>query len=227
MINPRIDCSQSPLAVRLKPHEIVSLDLEDSRRVVEYKKLASEFINLSEPRDELYHCGGGVNSFAIDPYGKMSICVLSQVDTYDLRRGSFREGWEQFLYKVRRGKKRTVLTKCVRCGLRDICGMCPANGELENGHPEEPVDFLCHVAHLRAQVFGIPIPPHGECEYCEGGSRYESLMQSVAALGDRPEATPDAVPLSLPVLSQQQTAIGLGCSSGGCMSCSLSALHRQ
>ena len=36
--------------------------------------------------------------------------------------------------------------------------MCPANGELENGDPEAPVDFLCHVAHLRAKAMGIPVP---------------------------------------------------------------------
>jgi hypothetical protein len=47
---------------------------------------------------------------------------------------------------------------------------------------ETPVDFLCHVAHLRAYAFGIPIPPHGDCEYCEGGSRYEEMMKTVDQL---------------------------------------------
>ena len=32
MINPRIDCSSSPLAVRLTPSEIVAFDLEDKQR---------------------------------------------------------------------------------------------------------------------------------------------------------------------------------------------------
>ncbi len=36
-----------------------------------------------------------------------------------------------------------------------MCGMCAAHAELENGDPEEPVDFLCHVAHLRALTMGI------------------------------------------------------------------------
>ena len=52
-----------------------------------------------------------------------------------------------------------------------MCGMCPANGELENGDPEAPVDFLCRVAHLRAHAFGLAVAPHGECEYREGGER--------------------------------------------------------
>jgi hypothetical protein len=47
--------------------------------------------------------------------------------------------------------------------------MCPANGELENGDPEAPVDWLCQTAHLRAMALEIPVKPHGNCEYCEGG----------------------------------------------------------
>src|SRR5437868_7033777 len=71
MMNPRIDCSASPLAVRLAPHEVVELDLQDPRRVAEWRRLA---INHTPPPAservlEMYDCGGGLNSFAIDPYG--------------------------------------------------------------------------------------------------------------------------------------------------------------
>jgi hypothetical protein len=45
--------------------------------------------------------------------------------------------------------------------------MCPANGELENNDPEEPVDFFCRVAHLRAHALGLTVPPHGDCEHCK------------------------------------------------------------
>jgi hypothetical protein len=36
MINPRIDCSQSPLDVRLAPEECVALDLADPKRSDEW-----------------------------------------------------------------------------------------------------------------------------------------------------------------------------------------------
>ena len=94
-----------------------------------------------------------MNSFALDPYGHMSICVLSHQDTYDIRSGSVKEGWEQFLLKVRT-RERKRISKCVKCRIRSLCSMCPANGELENGDPESPVDFLCEVAHLRAMRIG-------------------------------------------------------------------------
>ena len=43
MINCRIDCSQSPLAVRLEPEQIVAFDLQDPKRVTEWKKFAERF----------------------------------------------------------------------------------------------------------------------------------------------------------------------------------------
>jgi radical SAM protein with 4Fe4S-binding SPASM domain len=184
MINPRIDCSQSPLDVRLAPEEVVALDLQDPQRVSEWRKFAKRF-SAPPPSggrcSDLYQCGGGISAFAIDPFGKASICVLSHGDTWDLRQGSFQEGWEHFLYKVRK-KKITRQTKCVECRIKAMCGACPAFGELESGEAEAPVDFLCQVAHLRAYTLGIPVPAHNDCEYCEGGSKYNDLMQVVASL---------------------------------------------
>ena len=175
----------------------------------------------------MYICGGGVTSFAVDPEGKMTICVLSHVDTYDLRTGSFREGWENFLYKVR-AKKITRVTKCVACALRAMCNTCPANGELEHGDPEEPVDFFCHVTHLRAHALDLPVPPHGDCAYCEGGIRYHQLVRSATALKAGMSAssgTPRSPGRMLPIISEAATASTGGCSSGGCGSCGSAAAH--
>ena len=220
MMNPRIDCSQSPLAVRLTPEVCVALDLEDPKRVDEWKLIAREYQGPANPpdrADEVYHCGGGVSSFAIDPQGGLSICVLSHVDKFSLRTGSLRDGWDVSLRDVRARKIRTP-TKCTTCELKSsLCGMCPANGELENGDPEAPVDFLCRVAHLRAYALELAVAPHGQCEYCEGGirvrrddaprSRSSSRRSRADALGRRSKMLPMAAP-----------SAG-GCGSGGCSSC--------
>ena len=217
MVNPRIDCSRSPLNVRLLPEEVVELDLRDPRRVAEYQKFAARFngpVNPPERSDEVYHCGGGMNSFAIDPLGKLSICVLSHFDTYDLRAGSFAEGWQEFLMKVRRGKKITMMTKCLNCEIKAICGMCPANGELESGHPEKPVDFLCKTAHLRANLFGYAPKPHGECEYCPSGVKHNELMNAIAALKKKEFS------ISIGETAAAAAPEATGC-GGGCYSCSV------
>jgi radical SAM protein with 4Fe4S-binding SPASM domain len=228
IISPRIDCSLSPLAVRLNPEEVVALDMLDEKRLDEWQLFGERHMKgasaaaCSTDKD-LYDCGGGLNSFAIDPYGYMSICVLSQVDKYNLRGGTVRDGWEHFLRRVRQ-KKTTRLTKCVACSLKSLCGMCPASGELENGDPEAPVDFLCHVAHLRAHAFGFAVPAHGDCEYCEGGARFEDLMRSVAALKDvRPAPKPGESSTAktkrlLPMVTRLDSSGG-GCATGGCASC--------
>jgi radical SAM protein with 4Fe4S-binding SPASM domain len=208
MMNPRIDCSQSPLDVRLPPEECVRLDLEDPKRMGEWRLFHERFSGAgcpSEEQGDIYQCGGGVNSFAVDPYGHMSLCVLAQKDLYDLRTGSFREGWERFLRDVR-NRKITRPTKCVACDLKAMCGMCPANGELENGDPESPVDFLCQVAHLRARAFGFQVANHGDCEYCPGGERNDELARCAARLMQTSLAQPEVLP------------VAAGCASGRCLS---------
>jgi len=214
MINPRIDCSASPLAVRLRPEEIVAFDAADPERVNEWRRLARDFappLHVEGETPQLYDCGGGVNSFAVDPYGEMSICVLSHFDTYNIRNGSFRDGWSTFLHKVRT-RETTRLTKCTRCALKSMCGMCPATGELENGDPEAPGDFLCSVAHLRATSFGIEVPEHGDCEYCPGGERHELM----AELHARVPKVDIFEPALLPAAREAS-----GCGSGACGSCSI------
>ncbi len=189
MINPRVDSSLAPLSVRLSPTEVVELDLKEPNRKNEWVKFCEHFKRPAHNPEEgvkLYTCGGAHNTLAIDASGKLSTCVLWHGETYDLRKGTFKEGWEEFLLKVSR-KKAMKQTKCLACELRSMCGMCPANGVLECGDAEEPVDFLCQVAHLRAHAFKIPISPHGECEYCPGGTKHRQMIEMAKKLVLRTE----------------------------------------
>ena len=220
MINPRIDCSASPLAVRLKPSEIVQLDLENLERVSEWRRLARDHgspVTVEGESRQIYECGGGLNSFAVDPYGDLSICVLSHVDRYNVREGNFREGWEKYLLAVRT-RKTTRPTKCNGCGLKSMCGMCAANGELENGDAESPVDFLCQVAHLRAETLDIPVRPHGDCEYCQDGTGYELVRSAAEALKSGEAERIAAIPYE----PAPRPAAG-GCGTGSCGSCSITS----
>jgi radical SAM protein with 4Fe4S-binding SPASM domain len=215
LINPRIDCSQAPLQVRLSPEEVVALDLNWPKLASEYRQLLEQtIVKPAQPESTVYVCGGGVKSFAIDPYGHMSICVISHQETYSIRAGNVREGWEQFLFKVRQ-RERTRPTKCDTCRIQSVCSMCPANGELENGDQESPVDFLCEVAHLRALALGFEIPEHGDCEFCSHEERQAELKQSAARIASReinPEEWIAPKPL-LPVLNGSAASSCGGCGS--------------
>ncbi|MGB8918071.1 MAG: radical SAM protein [Candidatus Sulfotelmatobacter sp.] len=179
-VNPRIDCSQSPLAVRLTPEEVVALDMNAPKGVIEYQRLAKRDLenppNLAK-NDTVYFCGGGMNSFAINAHGEMGICVISQQDTFRVQEAGLKRVWEESLLQLRT-RKRTQVTKCVQCRIQSLCGMCPANGEMENGDKESPVEFLCNVAHLRAAVIGVEVPSHGKCEFCAGGNQHEEVLES-------------------------------------------------
>jgi radical SAM protein with 4Fe4S-binding SPASM domain len=222
MINARTDCSHSPLGVRLTPSEMVQLDVGDPVRREEWTTLARERIGpIVKTREDVYQCGGGINAFAIDPEGKMSICVLSQMEMFDLRKGSFQEGWETFLAKVRT-KKITRPTKCTDCQIRSLCSACAATSELENGDPEAPVEFFCEVAHLRSHAVGFPPPAHGDCAFCEGGAGHVHLMSELDAV--RSGASPAPVvaanrPSALRLVDSGGKAAGSSCGSGGCGSC--------
>src|SRR6202044_2777216 len=110
-INPRIDCSQSPLAVRLAPEEVVALDLSAPKGASEYRRLAKhDFDNPPSLAqiDTTYFCGGGMNSFAINAYGEMGICVISQQDTFRVQESGLTRGWEESLMNLRNRKRRRV-----------------------------------------------------------------------------------------------------------------------
>ncbi|HEY0703867.1 MAG TPA: radical SAM protein [Candidatus Acidoferrales bacterium] len=220
LVNPRTDCSQSPIAVRLTPEDAVALDFHEPRRRRDYKDLVDRDLalpaNTFNP-ENVYSCGGGVTSCAIDPYGQISICVLSHQESYDWRSGNFGAGWDEFLGSVR-GKKRTRQTKCDSCRIHSLCGMCAATAELENGDAESPVEFLCEVAHLRAMALGVEVPAHGECECCSGGASYPKLKRSADRILNGEVNVGSWLPMpssaALPIL-QQSSGCGTGCGSCG------------
>jgi radical SAM protein with 4Fe4S-binding SPASM domain len=155
--------------------------------VSEYRRLAKHDLegppNL-EQIDTIYFCGGGMTGFAINAYGEVGICVVSQQETFSIRGMGVRRVWEESLRELRT-RKRTRMTKCIACRIQSLCGMCPANGEMENGDRESPVEFLCHVAHLRAITIGVEVPLHGDCEFCVGGAQHDAVVESARRIATK------------------------------------------
>ncbi len=155
MINARIDMDKGPLATRLDTEDVLRLDLEDEKRLKEWKEFCDKYIGHPDS-DRLYTCGAGVNSFHIDPYGNLAICIMARKDTYDLKLGRFKEGWYNFIGRLR---DRTISSdnRCRRCELMSLCGQCPGWAQIEHGDDESPVDYLCEIAHKRAEAFGVKV----------------------------------------------------------------------
>lgn len=153
MINPRLDMDRGPLSSRLGVEEVLRLDREDGMRWEELERLCREETGDSAS-EMLYPCGAGDNSFHIDPYGGLSLCIMARKQTYDLLKGGFEEGWTVFLKRLKE-KRSGADNRCRKCGLISLCGQCPGWSQVEHGDDETPVDFLCEIAHNRAEALGL------------------------------------------------------------------------
>jgi len=95
-------------------------------------------------------CIAAGRDFHVDPYGGMTFCpfVKDPALRYNLRKGSFREAWDDFIpalaHKVQGGRE--YEENCGCCERRADCRWCPAYGYLEHGRYAAKVAYLCGLA---------------------------------------------------------------------------------
>ncbi len=154
VLHARLDGGKTPHEYRISPREVVELDVQDGERWKEWQKYCQTFwpVEVAEAK-RLYSCGAGQNTFHIDPYGQLGLCLTDRAHMYDLREGAFHDGWDEFIPKVR-SLPVTQETDCRMCADAALCGHCPAWSHLEHGDLETPVTYLCEIGRLRAGVFG-------------------------------------------------------------------------
>ena len=146
MINPRLNRDLAPVAMRLSPEEILDLF---------YPEGSTDKTILPPPTPYRIRCGTGLNSFFIDPYGKLLFCATLEEPNYDLTKGSFQEG-VRTLYPRMRTQMYRPDSLCRDCEIYALCDKCPAHIDGE-GDPEQPVEFYCKIAHGRAKRLGIDV----------------------------------------------------------------------
>lgn len=153
VLNARLDGGKTPIALRLPPEQVVAFDLQDKKRFEEWQDFVGRYLG-APASDYLYTCGGGVSSFHLNPSGQMYICMMVREAGFDLTRGSLQEGWEEFIPRLRE-KRPQGKYPCGRCDLLSLCGQCPGWAQTEGGDSESPVDYLCQIAHRRAEALGV------------------------------------------------------------------------
>ncbi len=154
VLNLRIDGDKKPDNFRILPDEVIALDLADEKRMKQWLEFCKKFLGMPFNSDYLYQCGTGHQTFHIDPYGNLSVCMMSRIPSYDLRKGIFKEAWYSFIPNVL-SEKWNQNTPCRSCNLISLCDQCPGLAQIEHGEPESPVDYLCQIAHLRAEKFRL------------------------------------------------------------------------
>lgn len=159
LVSCRVDGTPGPAAVRLRPEQVVALERADPKRATAFRL---EFGKTSrvDSRVDLITCGAYLHAFHIDPYGHLVPCMLLREPAYNLRTGSFREGWDEHFPKMRK-RMRTKAMSCDACPLHSACDQCVGWARVETGDPEALVSFLCDVTFLRAAAFGPVTPLQG------------------------------------------------------------------
>ncbi|WP_298037542.1 radical SAM protein [uncultured Desulfuromonas sp.] len=153
VLNLRLDGGREAEAVRLSPEEVVALDYVVPARVEEYRKSADKFQGTPLDPDPLYNCGAGQTMFHIDPNGMLGICMMAKQQLFDLRRGTFAEGWGDFFPEVL-AQKGPLESPCRKCDIFNLCIQCPAMAHIEEGDQGARIDYMCRIAHLKAEAFG-------------------------------------------------------------------------
>lgn len=156
VLNAGIDGSDYPLQYRLSPEQILQVEALDPDRAREWPKQYRDLKERSVDPSHIYICGAGKTSFHIDAFGKLCMCISARTPNYDLRQGSFRQGWDEFV-KGMLALEYSPTFSCAGCELRAICPQCPALGLSELGDMEGRVPFICELAHLRQQTFDPPL----------------------------------------------------------------------
>jgi len=136
---------------RLPPKEVIELDKPD----LSYEEWMTKEVNSGchNTNDNGYlfsSCIAHRRDFHIDPYGKMTFCcfIKDPALRYDLRNGSFKDCWENFIPSLATKVKINEEYKqnCGSCEFKKDCRICPVYGYLEHRDYNRKVEYLCAVA---------------------------------------------------------------------------------
>jgi radical SAM protein with 4Fe4S-binding SPASM domain len=144
---------------RLSPEEIAALEQFDPERFHELRNHCDELIQSDlchSGCDHLFHCGSGMGEFVVGCNGLFRLCssLWAPGTTYNLRTGTLRQAWHEFVPQVRelRSRNAAYLETCQTCPIIDLCLSCPAHNDLETGKMDGETPYFCAVAHARAKM---------------------------------------------------------------------------
>jgi hypothetical protein len=137
------------------------------------KKTRSEHEYSHSEDDSLFaSCIAARRDFHIDPYGQMTFCcfIKDPVLRYNLRKGSFKECWEDFIPSLTSKVKgeNEYRENCGSCEDRSECRWCPVYGYLEHRRFSAKVDYLCAIAREKSRFKKNWVKNHRRYYQCGG-----------------------------------------------------------
>lgn len=152
---PRRDGSADPLEHRIPATEAVAIEMEDDelrRRAAGYFQRVRD----TAPADRLFSCMAGRTGFHIDPAGTLLPCLMVASHGFDLHKGSFLTGWREVIPRFLE-QEIAPDYECHRCEKRFICGVCPAQSQMETGSVYEKSEYQCLLGEARCRALSGPL----------------------------------------------------------------------
>ncbi|MBN2399001.1 MAG: radical SAM protein [Candidatus Aminicenantes bacterium] len=187
-------------AQRLAPAQIIELNPPNVAYEERHTQAAACKTRVEQRR--YGDCISERNIFHVDPTGSLSFCCFIKEEQlrYDLKKGSFAEGWDKFLPALA-SKAQDCLVfdqECRICELQPDCQRCPAMSYLEHRRAEAPSGYLCQLlkegekyrqnwktCHQRYfRIAGITIEMNCEREFMENSFSPAFLPFAVAQPGN-------------------------------------------
>ncbi len=142
-----------PHEVRLSAEEIVALESSDLQKDRAWRRYLEEEEHPPIPDDALFSCGAGKNSFHVDPYGNVQVCLMVKNFKHSLRERPLDDIYfEEFprILSIRRDEA----SRCGGCAHRTTCNNCPGMALWETRDNHSHVDFACQLSEVRSRSYG-------------------------------------------------------------------------
>lgn len=151
-IFPSFAGDRAPMELRVPPQRVVDLELADPATRREWREYLGRFEGLP-PSPDVFSCGAGRTTFHVDATGDLYPCVMSRRLKYPLPGGSFADGWNGEISRLRE-EGHAGETRCGSCPMKAACGYCPGFFEIETGSSAIPSEYLCAIGRLRHERIG-------------------------------------------------------------------------
>jgi len=161
---------------RINPEKGVALISSRPDYRDEMKQFCQQFTHPSGA--QLFNCGAGIGG-GIDAYGFYQPCLMLRDPnlTTNLNTTSLRDAvlnTRPNLFKMTASRP-DYLERCAHCFLRGLCESCPAASYAEHGCLDQPVEYLCQVAHAKARDIGLLDEKEKAWEVQDWKERLENL----------------------------------------------------
>lgn len=151
ILSPQEKGSMQPLQLQLSPRAVVDLAKVMDPGMVQMREYAEKRAH-GPATDQVYKCGAGRVSLAVNVKGGATTCLASRKEMGNLLEQSFEEVWAALGGKI--AVKYPSGHPCASCQFSRMCAGCPATVESLTGLPTGYVQQYCKITHLKAYEMG-------------------------------------------------------------------------